>query len=156
MKGAQPNARATHILQLCGIDNTTVLGDAFIGKCYDNEEYPWVRRDLTVIDVIGSNKNESNESNDSDSISNMFYAPVDSYSTSGQLQKMSDQNNLNSQNSQNSQNTPISADKGTCMQCGNNKGLKLSCSSCKNAYYCDKECQKKHWKQHKKYCTFKK
>jgi len=29
----------------------------------------------------------------------------------------------------------------------------LPCSTCKNAYYCDKVCQKADWKEHKKFCN---
>ncbi|GMI01174.1 hypothetical protein TrLO_g3854 [Triparma laevis f. longispina] len=28
----------------------------------------------------------------------------------------------------------------------------MTCSRCKKAHYCDKECQKTHWKAHKKFC----
>ncbi len=28
------------------------------------------------------------------------------------------------------------------------------CSNCKMAYYCSKECQKKDWKEHKKFCNY--
>jgi hypothetical protein len=42
-----------------------------------------------------------------------------------------------------------------CAQCGFNltstSGKK--CSRCNTAYYCSRECQKKHWKMHKKECT---
>ena len=30
----------------------------------------------------------------------------------------------------------------------------LVCKGCKNAYYCNKKCQKRHWAQHKKNCRF--
>jgi hypothetical protein len=34
------------------------------------------------------------------------------------------------------------------------KGIKLSkCSKCLASYYCSKECQKSHWKEHKKVCS---
>lgn len=157
MKGAQPNARATHILQLCGITNTTVLGDAFIGKCYDNEEFPWVRRSLTVADVVGSDSPGAYAPQDAWLVQSALRANkgknLSAYSTAGQLQKMSDMH----QNKQKEDSKPqVIAVKGTCNECGNNQGEKLTCSGCKNAYYCNKDCQKKHWKQHKKYCTFKK
>jgi len=47
------NQRATALAQRCGLVNLAVVGDAFFGKCYDNEEFPWERRDLTVEDVVG-------------------------------------------------------------------------------------------------------
>ena len=31
-------------------------------------------------------------------------------------------------------------------------GTKLQCCPCENVYYCCKDCQNKHWKQHKNYC----
>jgi hypothetical protein len=32
----------------------------------------------------------------------------------------------------------------------------LACAKCRQAFYCSKECQKAHWKNHKKYCGFRK
>ena len=39
-----------------------------------------------------------------------------------------------------------------CRQCGNTHDLKAC--SCKKVRYCSIECQKLHWKSHKKSCTF--
>jgi hypothetical protein len=47
------NQRATVLAQQCGLANLTVVGDAFFGKVYDNEEFPWERRDLSVEDLVG-------------------------------------------------------------------------------------------------------
>lgn len=43
----------------------------------------------------------------------------------------------------------------TCNACGDikNEGQFKRCKQCKLARYCDKECQKKHWKTHKKLCN---
>ena len=38
-----------------------------------------------------------------------------------------------------------------CLQCKSNENLKL-CGSCKKAYFCSVECQKKSWKNHKLVC----
>ena len=44
--------------------------------------------------------------------------------------------------------------KNTSKQCGscNNPNSKLKCSKCKLIYYCNRECQVKHWKEHKLIC----
>jgi hypothetical protein len=38
-----------------------------------------------------------------------------------------------------------------CIQC-NNKAAKMRCSRCKAVYFCDKICQTKAWRIHKKHC----
>ncbi len=38
-----------------------------------------------------------------------------------------------------------------CLGCSN-KNAQFRCSKCKSVYFCNKECQKKCWKIHKKHC----
>ena len=38
-----------------------------------------------------------------------------------------------------------------CMKCALGKKM-MRCSRCQSAFYCDRECQRKDWKQHKKGC----
>ena len=46
---------------------------------------------------------------------------------------------------------------GACGGCGaerqNDGEALLQCAKCKKREYCGKECQKEHWKLHKKVCT---
>jgi len=47
------------------------------------------------------------------------------------------------------------ADLKQCAQCGKGEafvGTLLMCSVCKSRFYCDKACQKAHWKSHKTQC----
>jgi hypothetical protein len=37
----------------------------------------------------------------------------------------------------------------TCGHCNNHEKLDLKCPQCRTTYYCDKKCQKEHWKIHK-------
>ena len=46
-----PNNRATEIVRACGHTATVIHGDAYISRCYDNEEEPWERRDLFAAEV---------------------------------------------------------------------------------------------------------
>ena len=39
-----------------------------------------------------------------------------------------------------------------CFRCGK-ENCNLKCANCKVARYCSKECQKLHWKHHKKVCV---
>lgn len=38
-----------------------------------------------------------------------------------------------------------------CDCCGGGHG-NLKCSRCRSVFYCSRACQKKHWKEHKKWC----
>jgi len=38
-----------------------------------------------------------------------------------------------------------------CSWCGKKGHVKV-CSECKHSFYCDYECQKRHWRIHKGYC----
>mmetsp|Transcript_12145 Transcript_12145/g.14126 ORF Transcript_12145/g.14126 Transcript_12145/m.14126 type:complete len:578 (+) Transcript_12145:128-1861(+) len=49
--------------------------------------------------------------------------------------------------------TKQSMDKrNTCILCGKCNDTLSTCSRCKSVTYCSVECQKKHWKEHKKTC----
>ena len=39
-----------------------------------------------------------------------------------------------------------------CSSCGKKSNTLKKCMACKCVWYCDKECQNKHWKEHKKEC----
>ena len=39
-----------------------------------------------------------------------------------------------------------------CSACGEKSDTVKKCTACKCVWYCDKECQNKHWKEHKKEC----
>lgn len=39
-----------------------------------------------------------------------------------------------------------------CAYCNKSDTKLLRCGRCKTTYYCSKECQKPHWKKHKKVC----
>ena len=41
-------------------------------------------------------------------------------------------------------------DCGSCPVCG--KIAETKCTGCRQIYYCNRECQKKHWKKHKPEC----
>ena len=42
----------------------------------------------------------------------------------------------------------------SCASCGKNSAELKKCSACKKTKYCDRICQKKDWKKHKKICAF--
>ncbi len=45
-------------------------------------------------------------------------------------------------------------EKSTCEACEKRKFLKMKfCTRCRKVRYCDKKCQKGHWKEHKKVCN---
>ena len=39
-----------------------------------------------------------------------------------------------------------------CSACGEKSDALMKCRACKCVWYCDKDCQNKHWKEHKKEC----
>jgi hypothetical protein len=39
-----------------------------------------------------------------------------------------------------------------CSACGKKSDTLMKCRNCKCVWYCDKDCQNKHWKEHKKEC----
>jgi len=39
-----------------------------------------------------------------------------------------------------------------CSACGKNSDALQKCRACKCVWYCDKDCQNRHWKEHKKEC----
>ena len=39
-----------------------------------------------------------------------------------------------------------------CSKCGKESDALMKCTACKCVWYCDKDCQNRHWKEHKKEC----
>ncbi len=39
-----------------------------------------------------------------------------------------------------------------CSECGKNSDTLMKCRACKCVWYCDKDCQNRHWKVHRKEC----
>ena len=91
LKKCAVNTRATAIAQQCGLQNTAVIGDAYIGKCYDNEEYPWERVDISIMDVCGVPDGSAINSSSSWLITQACVynkgKNMSKYSTSGQMQQ---------------------------------------------------------------------
>jgi hypothetical protein len=46
-----------------------------------------------------------------------------------------------------------SDDVTTCAACGEGRDDLKACMACKTVKYCNKKCQKAHWRKHKKECT---
>ena len=42
--------------------------------------------------------------------------------------------------------------KKLCSKCGKESDTLKKCTACKCVWYCDKDCQNRHWKEHKKEC----
>ena len=49
-----------------------------------------------------------------------------------------------------SENSTEEKNIGPCGFCG--ALAEVKCANCKSAYYCDRNCQKRHWKEHKTAC----
>ena len=50
------------------------------------------------------------------------------------------------------QRSSVLMSENTCIFCSKQSLALLQCSGCGNVHYCDKACQKSHWKLHKKDC----
>ena len=51
-----------------------------------------------------------------------------------------------------SSHKPVSVDRTKCSYCGDKPGKLKKFTGCSKTYYCGKDCQVKHWKEHKKVC----
>ena len=49
-------------------------------------------------------------------------------------------------------NEPNGTPTKMCSKCGKKSNALMKCRACKCVWYCDKDCQNKHWKEHKKEC----
>ena len=56
------------------------------------------------------------------------------------------------ENNEDAENNGTPTQKKLCSWCGKESDTAKKCTACKCVWYCDKECQNKHWKEHKKEC----
>eukprot|EP01084_Bolivina_argentea_P059216 108092_1 len=71
--------------------------------------------------------------------------------------KHNQQKNKKSQTKNNDTAKPLKKRQQTDFKCGNcsKAGANSRCGGCKKIYYCNKQCQRKHWIKHKTKCNFK-
>ena len=86
LKNFELNTRATSLVQACGHANQ-IFGDTFIGRYYDNEEFPWERRDFDYSDM------NSDATWVAEAYKRNQGRPSGAYSTSTVLQNMLNSNN---------------------------------------------------------------
>ena len=73
-----------------------------------------------------------------------------------QLGAMSRGESVETKENETENNEDAAEENGTstkmCSACGKKSDTAKKCTACKCVSYCDKECQNKHWKEHKKEC----
>ena len=84
-----------------------------------------------------------------------LYADPDTYAIDNDLTKpFTDESQTSSDHPQEPSTTEQST--GTsCSCCGSQSSELKKCSSCGQVQYCSRECQRKHWKEHKPNCSYK-
>ncbi|GFH50004.1 peptidase C19, ubiquitin carboxyl-terminal hydrolase 2 [Chaetoceros tenuissimus] len=60
--------------------------------------------------------------------------------------ELAEEGEVGNSSKQDMRKIPEVPDYPSCDYCGEEFAGKLFCSQCRSAYYCSKECQKKHWK----------
>ena len=85
---------------------------------------------------------------------NLFQTPAVQWKIGNDLETSMIRINIlrNHFNSAGMQNQSISYNTKSCNNCGKMENLKL-CSRCRSVFYCSVDCQRSHWKQHKKTCN---
>ena len=73
--------------------------------------------------------------------------------TSGQGSATSRQETSSSGEATAGSDAVVHSSKGRCAHCGKACRQMKKCAACSAVRYCSRECQKKHWKQHKPSCT---
>lgn len=83
------NGRATSLVHRCGYKDTVIYGDCFIGRCFDDENFEWERRNFKSTEV-SEDSVWVTEAQRMNAGKNM-----NSYSTSGSMQNILNQNKQN-------------------------------------------------------------
>ena len=61
-------------------------------------------------------------------------------------------NNQTGNNNEDDEENGTTPAKKLCSACGKESSAPQKCGACRCVWYCNKECQNKHWKVHKKEC----
>jgi len=134
MKTLPVNVRASSICQEVGRP-TRVLGDAFIGRYFDNEN-KFQRMDFTLADL-----NTDAPWWKTAKKANLFAA-----SRQGETKELLAK--LARTSAPQAGGTHVCGNGQTCTKVGTKR-----CSRCKLVWYCSSECQSKDWKRHRKECA---
>jgi len=128
-KGVAVNKRATEIAMLAGRP-VTVNGDAFIASIVDDNEDLFLRTDFT-LDML---------SQDASWLATAKRRNAELLGRRGDTRE-------HFKAMLSSQTKPRDCSGPGCRRAGVSR-----CSQCKNAYYCSRDCQGRHWPVHKQNC----
>ena len=124
-------------------------------KSNEKEADTIVDKDLVTNSKDSTNKSRKSATKSQESVTNSNDSAANGKElvTSGQGSATSGQETSSSGEAAAGSDAILHSSKGRCAHCGKACKQMKKCAACGAVRYCSRDCQKRHWKQHKPSCT---